>query len=184
MVAKLRLDTIAHSGGTNAMTISSSGVISQPTLPIFHVTKSADQSSIADATATLLTFDSITDGSNGGRTINQGGLWASNKLTVTASTIGYYWVYTSIYWETSQNVTAECYGYWKKNGSDIQQYCYTNKTKNTSGMLNSHQVIHLGTAGDYIEFYIYFDNQSSGTTNINQNSVTAQRTNVGGWKIG
>jgi len=159
------------------------GQLTQTTNPIFHVTKSADQSSIADATATLVTFDEATDGSNGGRQINRGGLWANNKLTVTAATVGYYYVYTSLMWDTTGNVGGENYGYWRKNGTDIQQYFYTNKVKNTQGMLNSHQVIHLGSAGDYIEFFIYFDNLSSGTTTINQNSVTAQRANAGGWRL-
>ena len=51
-------------------------------------------------------------------------------------------------------------------------------------MLNSHQIIHLGTAGDYIEFYINFGTASSGTTTIDQWGVLNQRTNVGGYLIG
>ncbi len=159
------------------------GQLTQTTNPIFNVTKSADQSSIADATATLVTFDEATDGSNGGRTINRGGLWASNKLTVTAATVGYYWVYTNLFWETTQAVGGENYGYWRKNGSDIQTYIYSNSLKTTSGNLQASQVIHLGNAGDYIELFVYFDNTSSGTTNLNQNSLTAQRTTAGGWRL-
>ena len=172
MTSILKVNNIQSSASNAAITISSSGVISQPTLPIFNVTKTADQSGIVDATATLVTFDSITDGSNGGRTINQGGLWASNKLTVTADTAGYYWVYTNLFWESTQAVGGENYGYWRKNGSIIQTYVYSNS-------LNTAQ-----TTGDYLELFIYFDNSSSGTTNLNQNSLEAQRTTAGGWKVG
>tara|TARA_R100000808_G_C2145907_1_gene153774 strand:+ start:1580 stop:2086 length:507 start_codon:yes stop_codon:yes gene_type:complete len=160
------------------------GQLTQTTNPIFHVTKSADQTGIADATPTLITFDEATDGSNGGRTINRGGLWASNKLTVTAATVGYYWIYASIYWETSANIDSQCYGFWKKNGSDEQQYAFTNKIKNTSGQLLNHQIINLSSSGDYVEFYMYFDVTGGGeTSTVNQNSLTKQRTNVGGWRI-
>lgn len=183
----LQTDNIKSSGGTTGMTIGSDGVISQPTLPIFHVTKSADQGSIADASATLVTFDEITDGSNGGRTINQGGLWASNKLTVTASTAGYYWVYTNLYWQTSGSaIGGNNYGYWKKNGSTNLDEFYTNTQGNTdtTGVLFVNQVVDLTSSGDYLELYIYFDNQGGSTTTLNQNTVSAPRTTAGGWKIG
>lgn len=187
MTSTLKVDNIAHSSGTTGMTIGSDGVISQPTLPIFHVTKSADQSGIADAAHVQVTFDEITDGSNGGRTINQGGLWASNKLTVTASTAGYYWVYTNLFWQTSGSaIGGNNYGYWKKNGSTNLDEFYTNTQGNTdtTGVLWVNQVVDLTSSGDYLELYIYFDNQGGSTTNLNQNSVTAARTTAGGWKIG
>ena len=187
MASTLKVDTIQNiSSGTTAMTIANDGVISQPTLPIFNVTKSADQSSIADATLTLVTFDTHVDGGNSGRDINQGGLWANDKLTVTASTAGYYWVYTNIYWESTQAVAGENYGYWRKNGSIIQTRIYANSlnTAQTSGCLQVNQVVDLTTAGDYLELFVYFDNASSGTTNLNQNTVSLPRTTAGGWKIG
>ncbi len=183
----LQTDNIKSSGGTTAMTIGSDGVISQPTLPIFHVTKSADQSGIADASATLVTFDEITDGANSGRVINQGGLWASNKLTVTATTAGYYWLYTNLYWQTSGNaIGGENYGYWRKNGSTILERFYTNTQGNTdtTGVLFVNQVVDLTSSGDYVELFVYMDNQSNSTTTLNQNTVSAPRTTAGGWKIG
>jgi len=187
MASTIGVDTIQNStSGTTGMTIGSDGVISQPTLPIFHITKSADQGSIADASATLVTFDEITDGANSGRVINQGGLWASNKLTVTATTAGYYWLYTNLFWQTSGNaISGENYGYWRKNGSIIQDLFYTNTQGNTdtTGVLFVNQVVDLTTSGDYVELYIHMDNQSSSTTTLNQNTVTAARTTAGGWKI-
>ena len=184
MVSNLKVDKIQSvAGTTTAMTINSDGVISQPTKPIFLVTKSADQSGIPDATLTQVTFDEITDGANGGRVINIGGLFANNRFTVTSTTTGYYWVYTNIFWQTSQAVTGENYTYWRKNGSDIQDIYYTNSLTTTLGVMRGNQIIHLGTAGDYIELFVYMDNASSGTTNLNQNTVINPRTNAGGWKI-
>ena len=183
---KIKTATIAHTNNTTGITIGTDGVISQPTLPIFHVTKSADQTGIADAAHVQVTFDEITDGSNGGRTINQGGLWASNKLTVTASTAGYYWVYTNLFWQTSGSaIGGNNYGYWKKNGSTNLDEFYTNTQGNTdtTGVLWVNQVVDLTTSGDYLELYIYFDNQGGSTTTLNQNSVTAARTTAGGYKI-
>tara|TARA_X000000368_G_scaffold48050_1_gene34313 strand:+ start:9376 stop:9957 length:582 start_codon:yes stop_codon:yes gene_type:complete len=183
----LQVDNIKSSGGTTGMTIGSDGVISQPTLPIFHVTKSADQSSIANGTDTLITFDEVTDGSNGGRTINQGGLWASNKLTVTASTTGYYWIYTNLFWQSTAAINGNNYGYWKKNGSTKLDIVFSNTQGNseTTGVINAKQVVDLTTSGDYVEFYINFSMQGGGspTVTINQDSLTSQRTTVGGWKI-
>lgn len=186
MTSVLKVNNIQDSTGTSAMTISSAGVISQPALPIFHVTKSVDQGPIAHNTDTLITFDEVTDGSNGGRTINQGGLFGSNKLTVNANTTGYYWVYTNIYWQTSQAINGSNYGFWKKNGSINLDTLYTNSQglSDTVGVIKSGQVVDLTTSGDYIEFWINFNQASSGTVTINQDSLTLQRTTVGGWKIG
>ena len=187
MASIIGVDTIQNStSGTTGMTIGSDGVISQPTLPIFHITKSVDQSGIADAAHIQVTFDEITDGSNSGRTINQGGLWASNKLTVTASTAGYYWVYTNLFWQTSGNaISGENFGYWKKNDSIQQDLFYTNTQGNTdtTGVLFVNQVVDLTSPGDFLKLFVYFDNQSNSTTNLNQNAITAARTTAGGWKI-
>ena len=185
-MSELRVNTIKHTGGTTGLTIGSGGIISQPTLPIFHVTKSADQGSIVDATDTLVTFDTATDGANSGRVINQGGSWASNKLTVTAETAGYWWVYTNLYWQTSGDaITGEDYAYWRKNGSIKQDHFYTNTqaSTNTTGVMFANQVVDLTTAGDYLELFVHFDVQNNGTTNLNQNTVTTARTTAGGWKI-
>jgi len=165
---------------------SASAAVRMPNQPVFNVTKSADQT-IPDATLTLVTFDTHVDGGNSGRDINTHGLWANNKLTVTASTAGYYWVYTNIYWESTQDPSGENWGYWRKNGSIIQTRIYTsslNPPAGRNGCLQVNQVVDLTTAGDYLELLVYFDNGSSGTTNFNQNTVSLPRTTAGGWLVG
>ena len=161
------------------------GAVRMPNQPVFNVTKSVDQS-IPDATLTLVTFDTHVDGGNSGRDINTHSLWASNKLTVTAATAGYWWVYTNIYWETSQDVSGENWGYWRKNGSIIQTRVYTSSLNPAArnGCLQVNQVVDLTTAGDYLELMVYFDNGSSGATNFNQNTVSLPRTTAGGYLIG
>ena len=185
MTSVLKVDTIQSSGGTTGLTINSGGIITPSQQPIFHVTKSADQS-LTDATTTLITFDEVTDGSNGGRTINKGGLFANNKLTVTADTVGYYWVYCSLFFQATQN-HADVHGYFKVNGDTTHQIVPTNAGYGNSlrwGTFQNHQVIHLPNSGDYVELYMYADIASGGTLNINQNSTSSQRTNMGGWRIG
>lgn len=185
MASELGVNTIQHTNGTDALTINSGGIITPSQQPIFHVTKSADQT-LTDATTTLITFDEVTDGSNGGRTINKGGLFANNKLTVTADTVGYYWIYCSLFFQGNQDV-ADFHGYYKINGSDTQQLVYANAGWGNNlryGTFQNHQIIHLPNSGDYVELYMYADMASGGTMQINQNSASIQRTNMGGWRIG
>ena len=185
MASEIGVQTIQHTNGTDAITINSGGIITPSQQPIFHVTKSADQT-LTDATTTLITFDEVTDGSNGGRTINKGGLFGGNRLTVTADTVGYYWIYTVLYFQGSTN-PEDFHGYFRTNGSTTHQVVNSNSGYASSvryGTFYNHQVVHLGTAGDYLELYMYANMASGGTMQINQNSTSIQRTNMGGWRIG
>ena len=173
--------------GIQGLDIASTGVhkLSVPTM--FHVTKSADQS-LSDATATVVTFESVTDDSNGGRTINQGGLYASSALTATATTAGYYFVYISIFFQAAQNIE-DFHMYYRVTPSggsaETHQTVYTNAGQGNNlknGTFFNHQILKLDS-GDSLNLIAYANSASSGATNLNQNSVTIQRTNMGGWKI-
>ena len=185
MASILGIDTIQHQSGTTAMTISNTGVIAEPNRPCFHVTKSSDQT-ISDATLTLVTFDEITDGGNSKRQINVGGGYASNKFTVTAQTTGIYFFYTSIFFQATDTIQ-DAYVYFRKNGSAdiqmIQQPAGPAGSNVTSGTWQNNCLINLDTAGDYIELMIYADISSGGTMNLNQNSITSPRTQMGAYKI-
>ena len=114
MASILKVNTIQDATNSNtAMTFSSTGVISEPNRPCFHVTKSADQS-ISDASLTLVTFDEITDGGNSKRQINVGGGYANNKYTVTAQTTGIYFFYTNIFFQATDTIQ-DAYVYFRKN---------------------------------------------------------------------
>ena len=184
MASTLKVNEIQHTGGTSAMTIDSGGSLNFPNLPCFHVTKNTDQT-LTDANTALVTFESVTDGSNGGRTINKGGLFASNKLTVTAATTGIYYLYCNIFFQGSTDI-GDFHMYYKINGSDTQQVVYANAGYGNSlrwGTYQNNQIINLDTAGDYVELYAYADMTSGGTMNLNHNSTSIQRTNWGGYKI-
>ena len=109
MASILKVNTIQDATNSNtAMTISSGGVISEPNRPCFHVSKTADQS-LSDGTVSTITFESITDGGDSGRVINKGGLFASNKFTVTSTTTGIYFFYTNLFAQSSADGTDTLY---------------------------------------------------------------------------
>tara|TARA_B110000858_G_C17506474_1_gene338400 strand:+ start:18 stop:575 length:558 start_codon:yes stop_codon:yes gene_type:complete len=184
MASTLKVDTIQHTGGTAALTVDSGGSVNFPNLPCFHVTKSTDQT-LTDVTTALVTFESVTDGSNGGRTINKGGLFASNKFTVTSATTGIYYIYCNIFFQGSTDV-GDFHMYYKKNGSDTQQVVYANAGYGNNlrwGTYQNNQIINLDSAGDYVELYAYADMTSGGSMQLNMNTTAIQRTNWGGYKI-
>ena len=84
-MSELRTNTITPVSNSGAITINN---------PCFHVTKNQDQT-IPDATIATVTFESVTDGGESGTIINKGGLFASNKFTVTSLTTGIYCFYYS-----------------------------------------------------------------------------------------
>tara|TARA_R100000773_G_scaffold43556_1_gene42290 strand:- start:5222 stop:5782 length:561 start_codon:yes stop_codon:yes gene_type:complete len=185
MASILKVNTIQDATNSNtALTVSSTGVISEPNRPCFHVTKSADQT-VSDATLTLVTFDEVTDGGNSKRLINVGGGFASNKYTVTEQTKGIYFFYLNLCFSCS-DVYYDAYVLWRKNGNtDIQlvQATFPATSGVQGGTFHNNVLINLDTSGDYVELYAYADVASGGTMNLNQNAVTQPRTDMGGFKI-
>ena len=184
-MSTLKVGTIQdHANGNTAISIGSTGVISEPNRPCFHVTKSADQT-VSDSTATLVTFDTHVDGGNSKRQINVGGGYASNKFTVTAQTKGIYFFYLNLCFNTS-DVYYDAYCYWRKNGSDTIQLVQAvgpaaSGVKN--GTFHNNCLINLDTSGDYIELFAYADVASGGTLTLNQSALTQPRTEMGGFKV-
>ena len=116
MASILKVNTIQDATNSNtAMTISTGGVISEPNRPCFHVGKTADQT-LSDGTVSTITFESITDGGDSGRVINKGGLFASNKFTVTSTTTGIYYFYTNLFGQSSGDAT-DTFVFFRKNDS-------------------------------------------------------------------
>jgi len=166
------------------MTVSTSGATSFPNNPCFNVSKNADQT-VADNTVTKLTFSEITDGDHSGRVINQGGLFASDRFTVTSTTVGIYAFHTNLLFEASADI-ADSYLIWQKNGANwtlnYPNAGYANSNRN--GSFNASTIINLDTAGDYVEIHYFGDIGSSGTTLFNWgNNTTNQRVSWCGFKI-
>ena len=185
-MSTLKVGTIQdHANGNTAISIGSTGVISEPNRPCFHVTKSADQT-VSDATATLVTFDTHVDGGNSKRQINVGGGYANNKFTVNAQTKGIYFVYVNLCFNTSDDYY-DAYIYWRKNGSTTIQLVQAPGPSGVnirSGTFQMSNLVNLDTAGDYLELFAYADVASGGTLTINQNSLSDPRTDMGGFKVG
>ena len=82
MASELGVQTIQHTNGTDALTIGTGGIVSQPNLPVFRVDKTADQTGVADNAETLVTFDDVT--------FDPESVWSTsnNRLTVDANTAG------------------------------------------------------------------------------------------------
>ena len=181
MASTLKVNTIQHTGGTSALTIGSGGVISQPNKPCFHVGKNTDQS-INDATVAVVTFESVTDGGESGVIINKGGLFASNKFTVTSTTTGIYYLYTSLFAQSSGDAS-DLYVYFRKNGSQQLHTAYpANSTGNYAFMLQVYGLVNLSSASDYVEVVIDSDQAGGNALNVNFNS-NYHRTEFGGYKV-
>lgn len=81
VATNIQSDTIKHSGGTTAMTIDSSGRVTTPQLPFFHVEAFTATSSNASQTG-VLNFNSVVT--------NQGSHWNSSNNRFEAPIAGLY----------------------------------------------------------------------------------------------
>ena len=81
MASTLKVQNIAHTGGTTAMTLDSSGRVTQPQLPFFHVEAFTATSSNASQTG-VLSFNSVVT--------NQGSHWNSSNNRFEAPITGLY----------------------------------------------------------------------------------------------
>jgi hypothetical protein len=182
MASELGVQTIQHTNGTDAITIGSTGIISQPNLPVFRVDKTADQTSIADNTETVVTFDEVT--------FDPESVWdtTNNRLTVNANTAGYWWFNCTLYTDTNTHAeTAQIY--FRKNGTrEIQFFGCGRSSGGSSGpasdqpIFNGSGILDLTSAGDYFDITIVVDASSGGTTRIDQNN-SYNRTFVQGYRL-
>ena len=96
MASTLKVQNIAHTGGTTAMTVDSSGRVTKPQLPAFHVSLASAQT-LSTTAATVLFEDRGTSYNNflqGGITISSGvitvpiaGVYQFNTL-IRANAVG------------------------------------------------------------------------------------------------
>lgn len=182
MASELGVNTIQHTNGTDAITVGSTGIISQPNLPVFLVDKTADQGSIADNTKTLITFDDVV--------FDPESVWdtTNNRLTVDANTKGYWWFGATLYTNSTQNLeSAQLYA--RKNGSEIYTIFGTARSVGGSGGPSKTEAIYtasflvdLTTSGDYFDLVLEHDCSSGGTTTVNR-SGNQKRTFVQGYRL-
>lgn len=170
MASELGVQTIQHTNGTDAITVGSTGIISQPNLPVFRVDKTADQSGIADNVETLVTFDSVT--------FDPESVWntSNSRLTVNANTAGYWWFNCHLFVNvTTHTETAQIY--FNKNGVRQIQFFGCGRSTGGSGgpatdtpIFAASGILDLTSSGDYFDVTFQTDCSSSGTSNINMNT--------------
>ena len=152
MASTLKVNTIAHSGGTNAMTIDSSGNatfaqrVLHPQLPIASVTlttaNTQDATNPYTTTGADILFDKVT--------INRGSVYNTSNGRFTAPITGLYkFTYNLLKDDdTAANVT---YVYVWKNGAEYQEAGGSGYTQSTGqyGMISMSTLVSLN-ATEYV----------------------------------
>jgi len=125
-------------GGTGATTLAAAGLANTP---IWYAKSAANQTGIATATATKITY--------GTEVIDTDGAFASSKFTVPSGAAGKYFITGTITW-LSGSWTSQQILYIYKNGSNAYAE-YRFKDSTDMGMTVS-AVLDLA-ASDYVEIY-------------------------------
>jgi len=150
--------------------------------PCFFAELSADQTGIADATETVVQFDS--------EDFDIGGIWDTSnyRLTVDANTVGYYLISCYLFTNGTNGIEDQ-YVRLRKNGSVYTENYNSSfisgaAASTTFSNLQFTTVIPLTTSGDYADVTIYSDRSSGGTTIVNQVSTSRTRTYISGFRMG
>ena len=154
--------------GNNAiMTSDGAGVITLNNdalkmAPVFSARKSGD-TSISDATATKITFDT--------EIIDSNGAYSSDRFTVPSGYAGTYWIQSQIccYGGAANSLGTMQFLLYKNGSSLLYSYVdpYTSNQEQ-DGMITLQHVLDL-VAGDYLELYANIDSTSGGSPVINGN---------------
>ena len=173
MSSKLGVQNIAHTNGTNAMTIDSSGGVLFPNRPAFRAEKRTPSQSITENVTTKITFEhqefdiaNNYDPSTSRFTAPVSGVYNFNVLLRAISNSG-----------TMEYVAIYLY----KNGSAFTDVFQMQTSANN--MMNSHlgnSVTVQLTASDYVEIHANI----SGTSPAIQNFASGHRTWFSGFLIG
>ena len=168
--------TLGTSGETFAL---GTGVSSQLNRPAFFAELSADQTGIADATATTIVFDSERYDTNSAYNT------ADGKFTVPTGQAGKYFFYSTIYCSSGGNNFNSTFMYFdKNNGTKLNEIYWDISTGSTTAFSNQASGVFDLSAGDIIKLQAYADMSAGGTWNCNQNSLSASRCYFLGYKIG
>ena len=171
MSSKLGVENIAHTNGTNAMTIDSTGRILTPARPAFRVEKRASNQSLSDSTNTKITFEH--------ETFDIGGNYGSDKFTAPIAGIYHFNACLRCVADSGTMEFNAIYLY--KNGSHFTDVFQIQTSSNN--LANSHisggVTVQL-SASDYIEIY----GNISGTNPVVHAHVNGQRTWFSGFLIG
>ena len=155
MASTLKVQNIAHTGGTNALTVDSSGRVNLPALPVFFA-HGSESGYIASASSNTKIAGW---GGGGSLRILQGGMSESSG-TVTVPVAGIYEVTGSILTETDNGEYMLLMIY--KNGSDrvtLHQQFNVSAGGQTGNTAQTHAYVNLA-AGDTVELHQQANNSS------------------------
>lgn len=171
MASELGVQTIQHTNGTDAITVGSTGIITQPKMPFFMVDLTADQGSIADNVPTVIQFNDVV--------ADPDSLWDTSnyRLTVDANTKGYWWISVNLYTNATNNIeSSQCD--LRKNGTNVVQNLGQlrasagGSTSQTEALFSFSAIMDLTTATDYMDATLKCDVSSGGTTTVNRSGNT------------
>ena len=151
MASTLKVDTIAHTGGTSALTVDSTGRLTRNVIPYIYL-RGNDASEVTQSGTTTTWTAWNTDAAVGGMT------WNSSNGRITVPVTGMYQIAAKFYlWidnATNHSIIIQ------KNGVSLQEY-QTDFVGIGAGGRTDHtvtisEILQL-TAGDYINFQCYAD---------------------------
>ena len=174
----LKVGEITTSTGSGNITIGS-GVTLNSNTPAFFAELSADQTGIADNTATTIIFDSERYDTDSAYNTSDG------KFTVPSGQGGKYFFYSTIYCSSGGNNFNSTFMFFdKNNGTKLNEVYWDISSGSTTAFSNQASGVFDLSAGDIIKLQAYADISSGGTWNVNQNSLSASRCYFLGFKIG
>ena len=174
----LKVGEITTSSGSGNITIGS-GVTLNSNTPAFFAELSADQTGIADNTATTIIFDSERYDTNSAYNTSDG------KFTVPSGQGGKYFFYSTIYCSSGGNNFNSTFMFFdKNNGTKLNEVYWDISSGSTTAFSNQASGVFDLNAGDIIKLQALADISSGGTWNVNQNSLSASRCYFLGFKIG
>ena len=173
VATNIQSDTIKHSGGTSAISITSAGVVTQPAKPMFRVKQSSDQA-ISNATATTVQFaDKTASGA-----FDIGGYFNTSNYRYIPQVAGYYFFATTV---TIRAANPDyVIVFIRKNG--VTMYRNLGMESNAA---NAHVpahvsgIIHMNGSSDYMDVQVQHNTGSSQNTNSN-----FEYSNFNGYLIG
>ena len=152
MASTLKVQNIAHTGGTAALVINSGGVVTTPARPAFRVVRSVDQA-IADNTTTVIQLNTKSGNSE---LFDIGGYFNTSNYRYIPQVAGYYSITLGTLLESPNYQFATI----RKNGANQ----FGNRAWSESGIFSTGQVtgvIHLNGSSDYIDATVYHNAGSS-----------------------
>jgi len=175
MTSTLKVQNIAHTGGTTGITIDSSGIVLFPQRPQFKVQRTANTDMAAAQNGDkIVGFDDVSSVG----TINVGGFWSTSNQRATAPVTGMY--HFEIHGFTNPNTSGAIgiglyvNGSFPKGRDFRLQY-----DENGYTSVNFNSTVYL-IANDYVEFFFI---QNAGTGSFHTSSGTYYG-GVAGYLIG